>query len=252
MLSEEEDFPDSISLYSEPAEVKKKDVLKKDVNPKKQFGKKELEAVDFQGALAMFLFEDKQTLCFAARIKHVKDLELDKTFEQFDKDNKYSVVVVAEEGSGYDLHHHLLLRGKNLTRTLIAEDIKKVYPDCKGNKCFSISEARDQKQLLKYTLKEGEYLAKGIPEKIIHLAHKLSNPKTDLKKKITDLEERILLGKITLLDFVDSYLEIKVQHSQPIYANHVQAYVTRIGMAAGLVERRDYARSIIERISPSS
>lgn len=252
MSSDDEDFPDSISLMSSTyEEEKKEDVLKKDVKEKQQFSKKELQAVDFQGALAMFLFEDKKTLCFAARIKHVKDLDLNKTFDQFDKDTKYSVVVVAEEGSGYDLHHHLILRGKELTRTKITEDIKKVYPDCRGNKCFSISEARDQKQLLKYTLKEGEYLARGIPGKILELAHQLSNPKTDLKKKIIDNEEAVLLGKITLLDFVDRYLEIKVQHSQAIYPSHVTAYVTRIGMAAGLVERRDYARSIIEKINPN-
>lgn len=240
----EEDFDDILSVNSgaeqEPIQEKKEKVPKKKITD---------TVVDFKGALNMFLFQDDNTECYAVRIKHVKNLELDKTFNFFTKQDIYSVVLVAEEGEGYNLHQHLLLRGKSLCKNKIGLHIKEVYPDARGNKCFSISSARDVKQLLKYTLKEGEFLCKGIPNSVLEVAYKLSAPKTDLKKKLRDNEEDLILDKITLLQFTERYLQIKVDHTQPIYANHIQAYVTRLGMSTGKISINNYAQRILEKIS---
>lgn len=248
-MSEDELEIDDEFCFEAPLNLDEKKNKKKE-NLLNKFTDKELEVVDFKNALQMFLFENDKTECFAVRIKHVSKLELDRTFNHMTTKEIYSVVLVAEEGEGYNLHQHLLLRGTGLTKSMISDHIKELYPDCKGNKCFSISAARDTKQLLKYTLKEGEFLCKGIPEKVLSIAYKLSNPKTDLKKKLRDNEEALILGKISLETFTANYIQIKVDHTQPIYANHIQAYVTRMGMSTGKISINNYAQRIIDRIMP--
>lgn len=244
-MSEEDisdcDYDDCLSVVSDISEIL--------IKEKKKVPKKILETVvDFHGAMNLFLFKDDKTECFAVRIKHVKQLELDRTFSHFNLKKHYSIVLVAEEGEGYNLHQHLMLRGKDLTKALVASHIKEIYPDCSGNKCFSVSTARDVKQLLKYTLKEGEYVCKGIPQSLLETAYMLSNPKTDLKKKLKDNEEELILGKISLKQFTEAYIQIKVDHTQPIYSNHIQAYVTRMGMATKAISISSYAQNIIDKI----
>jgi hypothetical protein len=244
-MSDSEDFPDDISYESEkPKKEKKENVLKK---PVKQFSDKELSKVNFHGALAMHLFTDKNIKCWALRISKVKGLELDKTFDFFASHQKYSVVVVSEEGthSTIDYHHHCLLRG-NVTRKDVVTDLKVLYPDCKGNPCFSISEARDQKQLLKYTLKEGEYLSRGIPETVLALAKKLSSPKTDLNKKLVDIYDALLMGNITMKDYARKYIQIKVDHRQNIYPHHIAAHLRTVAMASGELTVDDFSDNLLD------
>jgi len=244
-MSDSEDFPDDISYASDkPKKEKKENVLKK---PEPKFSDKELSLVNFHSALAMCLFTDKTVRCWALRISKVVGLNLDKTYDFFATKGKYTVVVVSEEGSHStkDYHQHCLLRG-NLNKEDVVTDLKELYPDCKGNKCYSISEARDQKQLLKYTLKEGEYLSKGIPEKVLALAKKLSNPKTDLNKKIVDIYDLLLMGKITMREYSRRYIQIKIDHRQNIYPHHIAAHFRSVAMSCGEMEVNDFADSVLQ------
>jgi len=221
-----------------PVELK----LKKKNVPKEKEHKTNID--DFSQSMGIFVNEDPKNPVFALRVSKCSNLSLETTFNHFSKNNSYSVVVVGEEGEGHEYHNHAFIRGQGITKEHLTLDLKNIYPDAKGNKFFSISIARDANQLLKYTLKEGSFLHRGLPQSLIDLAYKLSTPKTDLKKRIVDLEDALKMGRIEFVDFIEKYIQIKVDHGQSIYRQHIIAYCTRLGMSCGAVSTRSYACDI--------
>lgn len=190
------------------------------------------------------LFEQHE-IWWAVRIT-VDELTLDKTCSLFDQYSKY---IVSEEGDGFNtrIHHHILLVTQEN-----AEDIKKkirdVYPTATGNKCIYCKPCRDKRKLKKYTLKEGNYKYKGFDSQKISDAFKTSVKKTDLKAEVVFNEDQLILGKITFQKFVEKYVDIKVTHDQPLYQNHIEAYVTKVGIRANVLSKSDYSRNIVNRV----
>lgn len=180
---------------------------------------------------------------YAIRLSSFDKLALDTTEKMFES-YKY---IISEEGDGVTTkyHQHIILVCEHTTEQ-IREIIKKSYPDCVGNKCLYIKACKDKKQLAKYTLKEGKYVYKGFDPKFIEDTFKCSKQKTDLKKDITDNEDNLILGRITDVQFVEKYIRIKVAHDQPLYTNHIRAYVLKMLIKADKIGARAYACSIID------
>lgn len=173
-----------------------------------------------------------------ARISEVEDLTLEKTEEGF-KD--YTHYIISQEHSRKGkLHQHLVVSVEGCSEASVTETIKKIYPDAKGNKCLYVKKAVRYQQAVKYTLKEGDFKVKGFSQDYVADMRLLSRSKDDMKIKFTRLEEDILLSRITFLEFMKKYIQLKVQHSQPLYDNHIVAYFKRIGIQCGAIELGTY------------
>lgn len=100
----------------------------------------------------------------------------------------------------------------------------------KGNGEYSIKLARNKKQLKKYVLKEGDYEYKGFTEEELKNYQKASNKKglDKISKEIQENEMMYFQGKITIEEFYERYVDIKVSYGQNIYWNHMDAYVQKI------------------------
>lgn len=180
---------------------------------------------------------------YAIRLSSFDKLSLETTQKLFD-DYAY---IISEEGDGITTkyHQHIILVYDGTTEQ-VREMIKGTYSECVGNKCLYIKACKDKKQLAKYTLKEGKYVYKGFDPKFIEDTFKCSKQKTDLKKEITDNEDDLVLGRITELQFVERYVLIKVRHDQPLYTNHIRAYVLKMLIKADKMSSKSYAISILD------
>lgn len=154
-------------------------------------------------------------------------LDMDKTQQITTKYDKW---IISEEGDGDHtrLHHHIIISTKqDIKRDTIRQHIKEVYPTLKGNKSIYIQPCKDKKQLTKYTLKEGQYKYNGFSKDFIKNMERCASPKTDLKKNIQDIEDQYILGQLDDKEFLSKYIQLKALHDQPLYLNHIQAYMTK-------------------------
>lgn len=183
---------------------------------------------------------------YAIRLSSFDELDINVTKNIFD----FYRYVISEEGDGITTkyHQHIILDCP-LSTDEIRSLIKKSYPNCVGNKCIYIKACADKTQLMKYTLKEGKYCYKGFSDKFIEEHFKCSKPKTDLKKEISNNEDNFVLGKIDDIEFVENYLKIKVSHDQPIYLNHIRAYVLKMMLKAGYKKYSSLSRNILDGLN---
>lgn len=176
----------------------------------------------------------------------VDSLELRKTFAIFES---FPKVVVSEEGDGMNtrLHHHIILP-TNKSSDEIKKLIRVAYPDAIGNKCIYVKPSRDKRSLMKYTLKEGNYLYKGFTDQFIKDSFKCSSSKTDLKKEIDLLEEKVILQKITMLQFIEAYIDLKVKYSQDLRDTNLKPYFKRIMIKSGYMTSKVYAQRLYDQV----
>lgn len=179
----------------------------------------------------------KNHAMFAIRIAKVENLDMDNLFQRL----PYNYVLLSQEGKdtdNYHIHGVVLVerhkeRNDEYLKTQLRQNIKDLYPSAIGNKCLTVKEARSKKQLMKYTLKEGNYVYKGFDKTLIDKLFKLSNVKENLKVKITDNEERLLLNEIDYETFLINHIDILVSHGQSLYNNHIKAYANRFLIKSG-------------------
>ncbi len=191
------------------------------------------------------LLLNKQAI-WAARIAKVHELSLEATQDGISKIAK--TYIISEEGSGKEVHQHLLLVGNDLTRDIIKAKIKEIYPNAHGNKNFYIQEAKKKTQLLKYTIKEGLFVYKGFTNEFIVDLQRCSLPKTNLKKAFVRLEEQLALGQIEFREYVKGYIELKVQHDQPLYTGHLMALFRKLAVRHTGYTAGRYADFFVENI----
>lgn len=184
-------------------------------------------------------------LVWAARISKVNDLDLQHTLDAFDDADQF---IVSEEGTGIRLHQHLLIADHTFDRQKVLETIKKAYPAAKGNKNLYVKKAENFGQLLKYTLKEGNYMSKGFTDLLLTDMEMLAMPKTEVKQKFIDLEDKLLLQQITFFEFMLRYVQLKVDHGQNIYNNHLIAYFRRFALRTETFSMKQYVQELENKI----
>lgn len=180
---------------------------------------------------------------FAIRLSTFDGLDLETTRRMFAA-FRY---VISEEGDGISTkyHQHIILDYSG-TAQEIRQLVKQTYPNCSGNSHIYVKACNDKKQLMKYTLKEGKYCYQGFSKKFIEDSFKCSKQKTDLKKEINANEDNLILGKIDEYDFAETYLRIKVSHDQPIYLNHVRAYLLKQYLKSGHRKYKGLAHNLVD------
>lgn len=153
--------------------------------------------------------------------------------------------IVSQEGfKESHLHYHALIQTQDveaIRRSLKSAGIT-------GNKCYSISTVRNERQLSKYILKEdGPYKYKGFTQEQIDLFKKCSTlkGKKGFADALTPLEDSYIAGSLDLDTFIYKFLELKVSYGQNIYPSHIQAYFMKMRM------RKDpsYIRAVTQTLS---
>lgn len=182
--------------------------------------------------------QEQVTVMF--RLKHTKEAETMSLTEFFEKlSGTYKNLLVCEETSG-GRHFQGLITGPQITSNEVRETLKVISPKAKGNKCLYSKEVVLFKQAVKYNVKEGKYLYQGFPREFVLNMEKSSNKKENLKQKILDNEEQLLSGKYDFHTFGVKYIQIKVDHGQNLYNNHVQSYFNRMKVKSGFITASDY------------
>lgn len=125
---------------------------------------------------------------------------------------------------------------KQLLRTRIQE----IYPGAKGNKHLYTSKVTKKQSIFKYTLKEGNYKFQGLSKSFIKEQEKLSSTKEHLNEKVIQNEENLILGKISFLQFKIQYINIKVDHNQNLYRNHIKSYFLRFQFKSDRMSIEDW------------
>jgi len=195
---------------------------------------------------ALELMFQKEMIIISGRISRVKNLNIDTTKNIF---SPFKLYIISEETSKKDVYHqHFVVGDYEITELQITELIRKSYPDLKGNKCVYVKIARNPKQLMKYTLKEGKFITKGFSKSFIDDACKMSRSKEHMKDEFIALEERLILKKIGMRKFMEDYIRLKVMHAQPLYDNHLIAYFKRMAIQSGELNVEDYSGTLYSRV----
>lgn len=185
----------------------------------------------------------------AARISKVENLDLDRTYAYF---KKYTIVVVGEETSSKGIQHqHLFLGSETITIDQITQDIKTIYPDAIGNKCIYVKMCKDPQQLLKYTVKEKNFLYQGLSKTFVSDIQKLSSSKENLKKQFSNLESKVILDLINMDEFMEQHIQLKVDHEQNLYDSHLLAYFKRIAIKSKKMTAKEYSHTFRDRLEQS-
>lgn len=181
---------------------------------------------------------------YSIRIKHVDGLDLERTFKFFEDPVFSRVLLSLEKSGGEHIHGHLSMDNIWATpkdaKDFITGFIKKIYPDAKGNKCLYVKEVLKKKRNIQYVLKEGTYLYRGFSQKFIETMDKCSLKKERLKEKILENEENLLSKRIDYHRFCINYIQIKVDHGQNLYNNHIKAYFNRFDIISGNTTAAEY------------
>lgn len=192
-------------------------------------------------------FEDqffaKNSMC-AFRLSCIDGLALDKTFHHL-KD-VFPILLCSAEGETRKFHIHGVVAMATSSSPenfplYVRTKLKELYPMARGIKCIYVRLSKNKKQLLKYTLKEGQFQYQGFRKELIEKCYLLSSVKENLNKKIQDNEELLLTKKINYTRFVTTHLEIIVSHNQNLYVNHVKSYFNKMKLKSGEISYYAFA-----------
>lgn len=180
----------------------------------------------------------------AFRISRVKDLSMDRIFADF-KSN-YPYVLLSSEGGettdikGKTFHIHGVVCSPTAETITVREQLKALYPNAKGNRCLYTKESHNKKQLIKYTLKEGNFIYQGFLTEFISRMEICSNTKDDIKSKILELEENYLCREINFEDFAVAYVEVLINHNQNPRLSTLTPYFNKMQLKSGKLSTRSF------------
>lgn len=124
-------------------------------------------------------------------------------------------------------HYHICIKTQRSLETLRKLVKSSIYS---GRNNYYLKPSTNSKQMLKYTLKDGNYVFKNIDEKWLETLRKCSNKK-GLDKfgiELQTLEENFLGNSITFTQFGRSFIKLKIDYGQNLYGNHIKAYLTKM------------------------
>lgn len=131
-------------------------------------------------------------------------------------------------------HYHCLcyLEGDPIYKnSKFRADLKQIL-QIDGNKAYSISRCRSQKQLMKYTLKDaGTYVYSGFDDEQISAMSRCSYKKGKDKfaEELADLEEQFINDKyMTIHGFGEKLVKLKVSYNHNLHSNHLVAYLRKM------------------------
>lgn len=161
--------------------------------------------------------------------------------------------LISQEGFKEDhTHYHILVQSQSKddnSNTRLRKAINTKL-GLKGNGQFSISTVRNEKQLMKYILKDGGPIArKGIPDEVIEVMKKCSSKKgtKNLSADLSILEEKYFQGIYSFNKFGEEYIKLKIAYNQNLYSNHIKAYLTKMELKKEPERIRQYVLDIMSR-----
>lgn len=159
-------------------------------------------------------------------IRITKMTELEKIEEFVNKELKINVYLISKETLP-QIHFHICIKTQIKEKTLREVLKKSEY----GGRCkYYLKPSVNPKQMLKYTLKDGDFVYKGIGNEEIEILKKCSNKK-GLDKfgiELQIIEEEFLTGKYSFTDFGTKFVELKISYGQNLYSSHIKAYLQKM------------------------
>lgn len=158
------------------------------------------------------------------------NLERDEIFSKFQGTFK-KFIIGFEEG-----HQHIMLVTKPKDEWMkgsihkkLRDWVKKTF-NVQGNGQYSIKYAKNEKQLSKYVVKDGDYKSVGFSDKELALFLLCSNKKglSNLKVELNKIEASFFSDEIDIVELYALFVKIKIKYGQNIYPNHMDAYVMKI------------------------
>lgn len=131
-------------------------------------------------------------------------------------------IIGQEEG-----HYHIVYDGIVLMERKQIRELLNSY-GIKGNKGFSLTEARTPKKLVSYVCKDGNIIYKGYSEKEISIFKKLSFKKNGFDKELVNLEEKYVSGDLCDRQFGGEYIGLLADYDKNIYKNQISAYLQKM------------------------
>lgn len=181
--------------------------------------------------------------CLAFRVSKVPGLCIESLWHYLEDD--YDGLVISSEKHPIQHLHGIVMINSRLVdmeeeQINLRKKIKLCYPSAKGNKNLYTAKVRSIKQCFKYTLKEGDFKYKGFVKSYVEEMFLLSVPKDSLADKILENEENLLLKKIDFEQFKMNYIQIKVDHNQNLYVNHIRSYFYRFYVKSGAISTLEF------------
>lgn len=95
-----------------------------------------------------------------------------------------------------------------------------------GNTVYSLVKAKNEKQLKKYCLKEGNYMFRGFSASFLKKLKKTTflKKKEDFRESLTELEDQYIMEFINFEEFQDRYIELKLAYRYRLVDTQIKAY----------------------------
>lgn len=150
------------------------------------------------------------------------------------------IIVVGEELGKIEgkKHFHIYLCSNDIRVDDVRRGIKETF-GLKGNKELYVKEAQDADRLLRYTVKDGDIIYRGIDEETINTFKKLAYT-TDKKAFQNLIDEYLTTPHMKINDYAVRYIQLKVEHQQNLFDHLVRAHLKTMMIKKGERSAYDY------------
>lgn len=163
-----------------------------------------------------FRFQDVSGVAWNCRTELIEK-ELKET-------GSYNPLLYTKEKEEEELHFHLILTTK--CKQKLIKFIKKM--GAVGNKAYATSNIRDAKKMIKYVLKTPYWFASGFSEDCVNMFkafNRISYKSVkDIQPFVYDLEDDLMLLKITFEEFCGQYVDLCVQYNAQTRISQLRRY----------------------------
>lgn len=121
------------------------------------------------------------------------------------------------------IHFHCYVR-----TTKSEKDMRSILVDHQlhGRNKYSMTKVREEEQMKKYVVKEGDIRYKGFSDKEMEIFIKKSKSKD--KHYFVELEDQYMEGKLTYKEFAIAHVKHKTRMGQRLNPNQIKQYLTSV------------------------
>lgn len=149
-------------------------------------------------------------------------------------------------------HYHCLcyLEGDPTKKNSSFRSSLKDVLSMEGNKCYSISNCRNVKSLMKYTLKDsGQFVYSGFDSRQIDQMKKCSyqKGKDKFSSELSELEDQFMTSSLMdISDFANKFIKLKISYNHNLYSSHITAYLRKMKIRKhGQVAISEYVEDLL-------
>lgn len=146
-------------------------------------------------------------------------------------------------------HYHVVLELKpEIGRDKILKPFKEKFPNMLGNKSYSLKLSKERVNVIKYVVKEDEeVIVFGYNKEFIqHCTDVSYTPKN--KDKFVQLKTEYMDSDMTIEEYVEKLIDIKVECDQPLYVSHLEAHIRMMACKKDDREKKRLSSHILNKV----